>query len=187
MKTVRSNCFETNSSSTHSITLESNTNAISADFPSLAQDNILYPARINDENIRAAFHTTNKGGYGSCSWTFTANTKSSKAALIVHYIYSILSSEEIDEEQLADVMCSLASYMGYDSIDLGPDTFYDVYSIRRYDGDATYSAEIDKMLEFIGYSIHGNKVLIDMQRLGLYIQSIVLDDTKTLIDYSESH
>jgi hypothetical protein len=187
MKTTRYNCFETNSSSTHSITthsitIESNSNAISADFPSLAQDNILYPARINDENIRAAFYTAKRG-----EWTFKANTKSSKAALFVHYIYSILDSEELDEEQLADVMCSLASYMGYDSINLGPDSFFSHYTIAMYDGEAEYSPEIDKMLEYIGRSIQGNKFLIDMQKLGLHIQSIVNDDTKTLIDFSEEH
>ena len=60
-------------------------------------------------------------------------------------------------------------------------------SIQRYDGEAEYSPDIDKMLEFIGYSMHGNKILIDMQKLGLHVQSIVLDDTKVLIDYSESH
>jgi hypothetical protein len=56
-----------------------------------------------------------------------------------------------------------------------------------YDGEAEYSPEIDKMLEYIGRSIQGNKFLIDMQKLGLHIQSIVNDDTKTLIDFSEEH
>jgi hypothetical protein len=188
MRTIRTNCFETNSSSTHSITIDTNANREIVDAPSLSENGVLYPARIHDANVKASFHVSGSGSHwANRKWTFTAWTKDTKTALLVHYIYSILEYEELDEELLAEVLNTIAVFAGYASIDLG-EKFWSAYSVERYHGgDETYGEEFEKLLETIGYSISGNKVLVNLQALGLFVQNIVCDDTKALIDFSEEY
>ena len=186
MRTIRTNCFETNSSSTHSITIETVAKPDICDVPSLSENGVLYPARLRDENVRKAFQTTpDDFKYGSRWWKFSASTKDTKTALLVHYIHSILTYEELDPDLLAEVLNTIAVFAGYESIDLGTD-FWSSYSINRY-SDEDYGAEIEKLLGTIGYSICGNNTLVNLQALGLFVQEIVNDETKILVDYSEEY
>lgn len=184
MKTIRTNCFETNSSSTHSVTIETAPGLSIVDAISLSENGVLYPARINDSEVQKAFKETSPD-WKSRWWKFNACTKDTKTALLVHYVHSILNYEELDQDLLAEVLNTIAVFAGYESIDLGTE-FWSSYSIDRW-SDESHGEEIEKLLETIGYSLRGNKVLVNLQALGLFIQKIVLDDTKILIDYSEEY
>jgi len=186
MKTIRTNCFETNSSSTHSITIDTTSRRKTASSPSLSENGVLYPARIGDENVRDVFFTKPTQWSDSREWVFRAWTKDTKTALLVHYIYGLLESEgDHDPDMLNRVLQTIAAFTGYDSIDLG-DNFYARYSIDRYD-EGNVDEAIEKLFETIGFSAFGNKVLVDLEQLGLRVQEIAWDETKTLIDLSEEH
>lgn len=184
MKTIRTNCFETNSSSTHSITIETATESPAIDAPSLSEGTILYPGRINDVAIRAHFAVT-PTHHDDRKWIFRASTRDTKTALLVHYIYSILEYEELDNDLLERVLDNIAAYAGYTEIKLG-DAFFSHFTISRWN-ENEYGDEINKLLETVGISIQGNKVLVDHQAMGLLIHDIVFDDTKVLVDFSHEY
>lgn len=184
MKTIRTNCFETNSSSTHSITIQAGPQNL--ETPPLSENGILYPARIDDDEIRKLLFKAPTKWSDSREWVFTAASRDTKAALLAQYAYSILDSDDdLNEELLAQVMCTIASYTGYDSIDFGKD-FYCRYSISAY-SEEIYDTDFETFLDTFARSFVTNKITVDLQRLGLAVQAIVLNDDKVIVDSSEEH
>ncbi len=87
MKTIRANCFETNSSSTHSVTIQSKSR-IKRDDKQLVVDGVLHP-----ENLRStsAYRNDNRDGH-----SLHAETKDQKAALFIHHLKSVEDYSEWD-------------------------------------------------------------------------------------------
>lgn len=132
MKTVRHNTFETNSSSTHSITI---LNKKDFSQKSLLIDNVLHP-----ENLKfTPAYSRNETGYGRSS-TLTAETRDQKAALFINHMISFLRESHYDlpdwingktEEALKHITESLMLHNGYSSINTDFTPVFDHY----YDGD----------------------------------------------------
>ncbi len=80
MRTIRANCFETNSSSTHSVTIQSKSKTKSGNAQ-LVIDGILRP-----ENLR--YTPAYRSGSGD-SHTLHAGTCDQKAALFIHHLKSL--------------------------------------------------------------------------------------------------
>ena len=81
MKTIRNNVFETNSSSTHSISIESNLS-----YGEIFENGILYLQRL--ENCKQDIND---------DYIVTARTRDEKIAFVISYLLSILESEEYPE------------------------------------------------------------------------------------------
>ena len=99
MKTVRTGVFETNSSSTHSITIKH----IKLDDLKLVDDrNILYPGELSKFII-----------YSDNSEILIADTKDKKAALICNYLKN---DEDLTQEQIIKYFNTLTNELGYTDI-----------------------------------------------------------------------
>lgn len=81
MKTIRNKVFETNSSSTHSISIESNLS-----YGEIFENGILYLQRL--ENCKQDIND---------DYIVTARTRDEKIAFVISYLLSILESEEYPE------------------------------------------------------------------------------------------
>ena len=81
MKTIRNKVFETNSSSTHSISIESNLS-----HSEIFENGILYLQRL--ENCKQDIND---------DYIVTARTRDEKIAFVISYLLSILESEEYPE------------------------------------------------------------------------------------------
>ena len=81
MKTIRNKVFETNSSSTHSISIESNLS-----HGEIFENGILYLQRL--ENCKQDIND---------DYIVTARTRDEKIAFVISYLLSILESEEYPE------------------------------------------------------------------------------------------
>ena len=92
MKTIRNNVFETNSSSTHSITILQQT------FNLVDENNILHP-----ENLKYDYNGV-----------IIANTKNKKAALFCHYFADVISNKD----NLSEIFKILANDLGYHEINI---------------------------------------------------------------------
>lgn len=92
MKTIRNNVFETNSSSTHSITILQQT------FNLIDENNILHP-----ENLTYDYNEVIK-----------ANTKNRKAALFCHYFADVISNKD----NLSEIFKILSNDLGYNEINI---------------------------------------------------------------------
>ena len=92
MKTIRNNVFETNSSSTHSITILQQT------FNLVDENNILHP-----ENLKYDYNRV-----------IIANTKNKKAALFCHYFADVISNKD----NLSEIFKILANDLGYHEINI---------------------------------------------------------------------
>jgi|688.fasta_scaffold14164_18 hypothetical protein len=82
MKTIRHNTYETNSSSTHSITIISKSKDRKSKFrrAEIFEDGILYPGNLNDSEAYTHIPTGEEGYVVKCY------TPHQKAALTVHYL-----------------------------------------------------------------------------------------------------
>lgn len=156
MKTIRRSVFETNSSSTHSITIEATGENIN--YEPLVEDDTLYPDRIDQYNIDLE---TGDGGY-----ILSCDTKDKKAALICHWttvvvndMYSRDEQEKIDAE-LELWYTYLSEKLGYRNILIADGNYYPY---------AEYSEDINFPHEYNEEEL--NK-LVD----------IILDDSKRIVD-----
>lgn len=86
--TIRQGVFETNSSSTHSITI-TNKNEIK-NIPKLIEDNVLYCDNLVYYNNE----------FGEDIIILTCNSTVEKLALLIHWIYSYQELEEFSDEEL---------------------------------------------------------------------------------------
>lgn len=159
MKTIRKNTFETNSSSTHSITIGTK-GEYSKSSPSV-ENNILYPSRL----------ATYKISYGESRFLI-ANTKDTKAALLADWVLDMFDNESYSEyiktfsDQSEDEIKQyhydiIAKLCGYDSIDMEGKSWGNFSSSTEWDTFGPFYSE-EEFLDFI--------------------KNIVLDDKKEIID-----
>ena len=176
MKTIRTNCFETNSSSTHSITIESKSRYLKED-KTLLEDGVLIP-----ENLRytSAFRESSGDGH-----TLHATTRDQKAALLICHISSLDGAGRCDKKVAKQVLVIakelLIELCGYEDVsveNLGYTLFscYDEQNSTYLDvilGEADYSKTIDT----------------DDVRKGIrkHILSVVLNDDAIIIDSEDSY
>lgn len=82
MKTIRHNTYETNSSSTHSITIINKKDDRSSNikYAPIVENNVLYPKNLNKSEAYTEI-PTGEGGY-----IIKCRTSYQKAALTIHYI-----------------------------------------------------------------------------------------------------
>jgi len=97
MKTIRHNTYETNSSSTHSITVinkkeERPSNLV---YAPILENNVLYPKNLNKSEAYTEI-STGEGGY-----IIKCRTSYQKAALTIHYINGMY--EYIKYDGLGDI------------------------------------------------------------------------------------
>ena len=121
MKTIRNNVFETNSSSTHSITILQQT------FNLVDENNILHP-----ENLTYDYNEV-----------ITANTKNRKAALFCHYFAYVISNKD----NLSEIFKILSNDLGYNEININFESSFNPYT--EYDEFNFDQMNIDKVIKII--------------------------------------
>lgn len=99
MKTIRYNTYETNSSSTHSITVINKDLCDDARPLEIFADDVLYPSNIKGSNAYIQISS-----YGEDGYNLRCYTVHQKAALTVHYLnacdeYLMYNQSGITEEQ----------------------------------------------------------------------------------------
>lgn len=185
MKTIRHNTFETNSSSTHSLTVVTNTDPSSKlEDSELVIDNILYPAKLRDIAISEA----EDGSYGSSTHRLVANNVHRKAALLIHQLWNFFDDsfhEEWCESHRRRIIEAIRRKCLYVDIVL-PDNFYPYYDIgSRYSSDFEAPSDFP-MFDFLGRTLN-DKPIIDMNGLHAYIHTHIIDSSITIIDTNESY
>ena len=103
MKTIRNNVFETNSSSTHSITIIQQTLDNLVD-----ENNILHP-----ENLKYDYNGV-----------IIANTKNKKSALFCHYFADVISNKD----NLSEIFKILSNDLGYNEININFESSFSSYT-----------------------------------------------------------
>jgi hypothetical protein len=179
MKTIRHNTYETNSSSSHSITIVRGAEPVNA-----INGLILYPAKIR-EYVQSQ---TDRGTYGSSStWVLTASTLELKASLLVHQLTSFLDdnyNEEWCKTLLLKVYDVIKEECGYEEI--CTDGFYASYDLGgRYGTDTEYPSDFPP-LDFLGRSL-SDKPTVDLDGLRHYIREYICNPTITIIDTSKEY
>lgn len=183
MKTVRHNTFETNSSSSHSITIvrTAEPSYIGLANPALVDGGmVLYPSRLNE-------HVKHEGGLYSSTWKLNASVTDTKAALLVHQLTNFFD-DNFHEEWCADILPKV-----YDAIkdecgytDICTDDFYANYYIGNAYGDETKYPEDFPPLDFLGRTL-SDKPIIDLDRLRTYIREYITNQFITIVDTSENN
>lgn len=151
MKTVRQNVFETNSSSSHSITIynKNDPKRKAGKLPRpLEVDGVLYPDRLTDyrtsiSDIEGAEYT-----YGTCDTT-TCDTKDKKASLFVQGLYSESEDGYLDETLYNELLEILRKELGYSAIVFDPSRSeyqpsYGETSVAIDEDEGTYNEETFK-------------------------------------------
>jgi hypothetical protein len=179
MKTIRHNTYETNSSSTHSITIVRGAEPVSA-----IGGLVLYPAKIR-EHVQSH---TDRGAYGSSSThKLIATTLELKASLLVHQLTSFLDdgfNEEWCKTLLLKVYDVIKEECGYEEI--CTHKFHASYDLGgRYGTDTEYPSDFPP-LDFLGRSL-SDKPTVDLDGLRHYIREYICNPTITIIDTSESY
>jgi len=123
MKTIRTNCFETNSSSTHSFTIVSKSklkNKQKEILPLFDENtNTLHIDRLCDQPCFAKIET-----YSEDTWVLKATTVHEKAALFLHHVEGRYDSS-LDFEKVREIVRSTA---GYSAVVGKPDSGLNSYS-----------------------------------------------------------
>jgi hypothetical protein len=148
MKTIRKNTFETNSSSTHSLTIERKGTKAKTALQPLVDDGVMYYERLDT-------HTKHFGE----SSILCCDTGDMKAAMLIHWMFEFIENGEDDgiydedsgfdlEKWKKDVLELICSKMGYKSI-----SDYDAYDYSAYteycDGPDIDWTEVDSIAKFI--------------------------------------
>ena len=122
MKTIRKNVFETNSSSTHSVTIYNIRKDVPYDNPKLVENNILYPTRI--DIYKPQKHSETEYNY---------ETYDEKAAVVFCWILDLQEKPiQYGKFVLTDLMDMLVEDLKYDGYNLEGNQFSD---IRLYDDE----------------------------------------------------
>lgn len=170
MKTIRSNCFETNSSSTHSVTILSKEKGETAcsERP-LEKDGVLYPANLR---FTIAYREDTRDGY-----SLYASTTAEKCALLIHHIKSLRDycyQKSDIEGILVFVINQITSYHGlFKEVNL--DTFRDSNFVCS-DEDVTYLDEIMRLDK------SKRETAMDF-----FIRNTVMNDDMIIVDSDDSY
>ena len=142
MKTIRKGVFETNSSSTHSITIGSKVEPKNPKIQPLVVDGILYPARLSQREQKLDL------GYDDLTTT-VCSTKDEKAALLVNWLYYIYYDyEEIQYDEYLEKCNFIRDKCGYKHIDVD-NIDSDYYPSDDDRGDIFKQYTLEELLDFV--------------------------------------
>lgn len=96
MQTIRQNVFETNSSSTHSVTIRNRSAPVSKVARPLIEDGVLYPERLEDYVVGVDF--------GNDGCVLSCDDVAKKSAILVHWIYTYWENDAINDDQLTGAL-----------------------------------------------------------------------------------
>lgn len=162
MKTIRINTFETNSSSTHSLTITSKSKIKQTKEP-LVVDNVLIPARLVE--------------YREClDYTETVytrlSTKEQKASILFYWWQYREANKEWNGNHvtLEELVYTVQAECGYSNIEWSSNN-------RQYYFDP-YGDDVDRRVDLC---------LNTLAHLEDFIRTVVLDDDKEIIDTIEGN
>lgn len=141
MKTIRKGVFETNSSSTHSISIEK-IGPKNVDY-GIIKNNILYPHRL--PSYQFTVESDNRGYILECS------NKDTKASLVCHWISAIFWEDD-SENKIIEWYNYLKDKLGYNDIQI---IYHRNHEYSNYSDENCYLEEdftkedIDKLIEVI--------------------------------------
>jgi hypothetical protein len=162
MKTIRSNCFETNSSSTHSVTIVSSKNDA---FAELVIDGVLHAGNLGKTS---AYRSSASDGY-----TLYASSTDQKAALLLHHLKSVKDyayDVDVDIEALTLLAQEMLKVkLGY----TGFEEFRYSFPYSSEDG-GTYMDDIINSED-------------PAEALDRHIKNVVLNPDTTIIDSDDSY
>jgi hypothetical protein len=169
MKTIRTNTFETNSSSTHSVTIGKKNKKVGG--KELVEDGVLHPSRLSGY--------TNSVGES----TFTvADTKDKKAAILIHWVESFFENGQYDttgdetswskfeKETRTTVLEIVKELCGYTDIKITKSFSPDFTSSTENDGDPTE--------EFL----RSDPPAFNEKMFRRFIEDNILDDEVEIVD-----
>jgi hypothetical protein len=148
MQTIRQNVFETNSSSTHSVTVRTIGQKPNKDVRPLVQDGVLYASHLKDYQ--------NYLGYGDGGHTLNCVGIDMKTALVAHWIWSAEDDEDITKEQSQSYQKILLDKLPYEEINFdGLKNSWDAYTpTGEYDGaDFDLTGDTDDDFESLNRAI----------------------------------
>ena len=170
MKTIRTNCFETNSSSTHSFTIVSKKDIITDGRGILVQNGVLNPGELRNTS---AFH---KLEYGDGGFSLQAKTFEEKASLTLLHLSNVECDEDATKSLLIEYTKDLIvnSNRGVTSVNYNnKDRYYGFYCYDE-DGRRTYIQQIEQQ--------HESDTLAMKEIIKKHFVEVVLDDDKTMIE-----
>lgn len=136
MKTIqiRHGVFETNSSSTHSITVV----PINQNKLKLVENRVIYPGRLSNKYLEYE-------GYGYNGYVLSAETKEEKSCLVLNWIRSLLDEDVISKEVYG--WLSLMIVGNLDVIDVDwEDCDYPISPFGEDDSFYNYSGSLNKYI-----------------------------------------
>ena len=128
MRTIRKNVFETNSSSTHSISII-DSSTLNQSRP-ITDNNYIYPNRLADYSF---YIESGEGGH-----SLRCNTKELKSALVLHWILSLSYENIINPGLFYQLNKLIADNLGLE-IDWENNEYADYYPYSEYNNDNVYN------------------------------------------------
>lgn len=126
MKTIRENVFETNSSSTHSVTISRRSEPkVKQPEKPLVDKGTLYPNRLHQFSTEIGYDGSN----------ISCDTKDKKAAIVAQWILGAFDNEKIEEVDYKSAIAKLREACGYLSIDFEGMTYPDYSSYDDNEGN----------------------------------------------------
>lgn len=162
MKTIRHNTFETNSSSTHSITIRS----ICIDNSKvLIEDNCFYPERIRESNI---FRSNDEG------YSLVCSTPEQKAALLLHHLMSAKNGYyDADDVEYGELLYKAAQEKINDNFGLSKIVHNRSFFNHWTESSASY---VEKMFARIRDGDTAQTIITDV------FDGIILNDSIEMVD-----
>lgn len=158
MRTIRKNVFETNSSSTHSISII-DSSTLNQSRP-ISDNSFIYPSRLNDYSF---YIESGEGGH-----SLKCNTSELKSAIVLHWILSLKIENQINSELCDKLQKLIADNLGLE-IDWENSNYPDYHPYSEYDRDNTYNFDlcnsdeefIDKIKDLIDIINDYNVMIVD--------------------------
>lgn len=178
MKTIRRNCFETNSSSTHSITLVKNNslNKNTPDYLPIYHDGKLLPGNLKP----SVYFSEINMGYDT-AWSLICKDADSKAAWTMQHLKAVAEYNEFEDkwEMSEDdfkkltllIVERLKNDLGYKEIDPVFDHFVYCYSEDGYSPT----------------DIFGDDSMTIEERVDEYMKTVILDSNVSIVETEQPY
>lgn len=170
MKTIRTNCFETNSSSTHTFTIVSKKDLKTDGRGILVKNGVLDPGELQNTS---AFH---KLEYADGGFSVQAKTFEEKAALTLLHLSNLDCDEDSTKSLLIEYTKDLIvnSNRRITSVNYNRNSYYGFYCYDDEDGTRTYIQQIEEQDE--------SDTLAMKEIIKNHFAEVVLDNDKTMIE-----
>ena len=168
MRTIRTKCFETNSSSTHSVTIESKSKK-KHDDSDILMDNVLIPKNLR---FTSAYREDGRDGY-----TLHAETRDQKAALFLHHIKSIKNcywGEDDVAEKAEKMFATACHYLMVHCKYANIETEFN-YGFDGFDNEEK---------TYVNHILDASNMEVAVLN---HVTSVILDDDRVIIDADNSY